>query len=95
MEMAISDYLVKAIAFLGVLYLAKGVVSSIYNAFYGPLSKLPGPFWSKFTGWPLSISGLRGIAYRKLLGLHEKYGDVIRIGTYKVGAQSIFRYYVF
>ncbi|KAL0093833.1 cytochrome P450 [Phycomyces blakesleeanus] len=53
----------------------------LYCAFFGPLSKIPGPFIDKFFYEPegvlFSHIGKKSIRY---LDYHEKYGPVIRVG---------------
>ncbi|CAO3649524.1 unnamed protein product [Mucor fragilis] len=57
------------------------VANRLYQGFFGPLSSLPGPFWSKFIAFPRFIFNRpRGTSYQRILGLHDKYGEVVRLG---------------
>jgi len=62
------------------IFLAYKVTDTIYVAFFGPLSKIPGPFILKFTEMPDVIGNLRGRAHESRIAYHLKYGDVVRIG---------------
>ena len=50
-----------------------------YNLFIHPLRKYPGPSLLAASRLPLSYWTLTGQAPRKVLVLHQKYGDVVRI----------------
>ncbi|KFX95463.1 hypothetical protein V490_03843 [Pseudogymnoascus sp. VKM F-3557] len=52
----------------------------LYNVYLHPLSSYPGPFWSAATHWPRVRALLSGHLSYYVLELHEKYGDVVRIG---------------
>ncbi|OBT38851.1 hypothetical protein VE00_10578 [Pseudogymnoascus sp. WSF 3629] len=52
----------------------------LYNVYLHPLSKYPGPFWSAATHIPRVRVLLSGQLSYHVLELHEKYGDVVRIG---------------
>ncbi|CAO0800979.1 unnamed protein product [Mucor circinelloides] len=57
------------------------VADKLYNAFFGPLSNIPGPFWSRFIEFPkFYYNRPSGTSYKAILGFHDKYGDVIRLG---------------
>ena len=52
----------------------------LYQRFLHPLSRYPGPFWASLTDlYKISLL-CTGRLPAHLLQLHEKYGDVIRIG---------------
>ncbi|KAH8808674.1 toxin biosynthesis cytochrome P450 monooxygenase [Xylogone sp. PMI_703] len=51
-----------------------------YNVYFHPLSSYPGPFWSCATHIPRVRALLTGKLSYYVLNLHEKYGDVVRIG---------------
>ena len=63
-----------------VLPCAVAVVYVIYYRLLHPLAKYPGPFWASVTNvwkaYHLSTLHLPD----KLVGLHEQYGDVVRVG---------------
>ncbi|GAN02021.1 cytochrome p450 monooxygenase [Mucor ambiguus] len=57
------------------------VANRLYQGFFGPLSGLPGPFWSKFIEFPRFLFNRpRGTSYQRVLSLHDKYGEVVRLG---------------
>ncbi|KAG2203174.1 hypothetical protein INT46_008932 [Mucor plumbeus] len=57
------------------------VANKLYSAFLGPLSRIPGPFWSRFIEFPKFIYDRpNGTSYKAILGFHDKYGDTIRLG---------------
>ena len=55
------------------------VFSGIYNVFFHPLRKFPGPLSHKITPLPYAIKVLTGTNPLDMLPLHEKYGPVVRI----------------
>ncbi|KAH6879893.1 isotrichodermin C-15 hydroxylase [Thelonectria olida] len=55
------------------------VLYAIYNIWFHPLRKYPGPWWLAASRIPYTISVLRGTAIREVKELHEKYGHVVRI----------------
>lgn len=48
-------------------------------AFNSDLSKIPGPFFSRFTGLPLKFAVLGGNRSVYIHGLHEQYGMFTRL----------------
>ncbi|CAO0790909.1 unnamed protein product [Mucor circinelloides] len=57
------------------------VADRLYQGFFGPLSSLPGPFWSKFIAFPRFIFNRpSGTSYQRVLRFHDQYGDVVRLG---------------
>ncbi|KUJ21456.1 putative cytochrome P450 pisatin demethylase [Mollisia scopiformis] len=53
---------------------------TIYQAFFGPLSKLPGPLIAKFTNFWRIKNAASGNAPANFQDLHRKYGTVVRTG---------------
>lgn len=54
----------------------------MYRAFFNPLNRLPGPFGARISNFWFSVQLLRKQdSHKKLLALHETYGDVVRIGA--------------
>jgi hypothetical protein len=47
---------------------------------FHPLAKYPGPITAKMSKWWAAYIGARGYMYRYYKGLHDRYGDVVRIG---------------
>lgn len=52
----------------------------VYNIYLHPLSSFPGPKYLAASDLPISVLQLRGTSHNTLRGLHEKYGDVVRVG---------------
>jgi cytochrome P450 len=70
---------------LSILYLICYVV---YQRYFHPLSRYPGPFLNSITGLPTAITLLRGrFAFDNKL-LHEKYGPVFRLGPNELSFTS-------
>jgi cytochrome P450 len=51
----------------------------MYNLWFHPLAKYPGPTWNSFSHLPVSYQLLRGTYPFYVNALHERYGDVVRI----------------
>lgn len=68
-----SLYAAEILSFCGVL----GYV--IYQCFFSPLAKYPGPFWAKLTKLYRASLSLRGHAHRDFIALHKKYGNIVRV----------------
>ncbi|KAI0291110.1 putative P450 monooxygenase [Russula brevipes] len=62
-------------------WLLYGFLRVIYNVFFHPLSRFPGPAGAACTRWWLAYMQLgRGVdLYTKRAEYHQKYGDIIRI----------------
>lgn len=56
------------------------VITGIYNLYFHPLRKYPGPWFSAATSLPRILGRIRGIEPYHLQWLHDQYGDVVRIG---------------
>jgi hypothetical protein len=70
-----------------IIYLASAevcrrMVVILLGAFTGPLSKVPGPFYARFTALPWIIENLTGNSMNVVADLFEKYGPVVRIGIF-------------
>ncbi|KAL6702363.1 hypothetical protein ACN47E_003301 [Coniothyrium glycines] len=59
------------------LYLSK-------RAFFGPLSKVPGPFVARWTRYYLAYQILSGNRMQYIDSLHRKYGPVVRVSPLEV-----------
>ena len=81
---AIGEPLVQAL--LITTTLAGCYLSGLYGSliicriFFSPLKRFPGPFWAKISSLSFSIQSRKGNSHRKLLALHQKYGDFVRVG---------------
>jgi hypothetical protein len=61
--------------------LFRRICSTLLNAFTGPLSKIPGPFLSKFSSIPWAIEMIKGTHSLAARSIFEKYGSsIVRIG---------------
>ena len=67
--------IVLSFAALSVVYL---IGHSIYNAYFGPLSKFPGPKFNAISVLPAIITNYTGLDSVDLPALHAKYGSVVR-----------------
>ncbi|KAK2025530.1 putative cytochrome P450 monooxygenase [Colletotrichum zoysiae] len=63
-------------------------VKVIYNLFFHPLSKVPGPFLAKITRFWLLHEERRGDASNTLAELHRKHGQLIRIAPNEVAINN-------
>jgi hypothetical protein len=70
---------------LAILLVVAGVCYAIVNSHSAGLSHVPGPFIARYTDWyGLVMKWKLGLQGDWLLPLHEKYGDVVRIGPHCV-----------
>lgn len=53
----------------------------ICRIFFGSLKRFPGPFWARISTLSFSIQVRKGDSHSKLLTLHQKYGDFVRVGS--------------
>ncbi|KAL3422646.1 cytochrome P450 [Phlyctema vagabunda] len=61
-----------------ILYLLKFITQAIYNVYFHPLSKYPGPKLYAASNLPNALMATNGTIPYKLKALHEKYGHVVR-----------------
>ncbi|KAI5369151.1 putative cytochrome P450 [Septoria linicola] len=66
------------------IYLIYAVLSAIYNAYFGPLSKFPGPLSRKLSRLPELYTLYHGDEASEHVRLHEQYGPVVRISPTKL-----------
>ncbi|KAK8045350.1 flavonoid 3'-5'-hydroxylase [Apiospora rasikravindrae] len=67
-------------ALLGVVYvLSKVVYQVVYNHFFHPLAKFPGPFWAGVTRLWLTYHNVKTDEVEVVQALHKKHGPVVRI----------------
>ncbi|KAK1516903.1 averantin oxidoreductase [Colletotrichum costaricense] len=57
------------------------VVGLLYNAYFHPLAKFPGPLYARCSDIPYMAVHTKGEMLPWLSSLHAKYGDVVRIGA--------------
>lgn len=59
-------------------------LETLYNVFFHPLRKIPGPFVAKFSQSWRNHKYLRGTWHNDCLESHAKYGNVVRIAPNEV-----------
>jgi len=52
----------------------------VYRIYFHPLAGFPGPRFSAFTRLPHNFAVWTGRTHKYTLALHDKYGDVVRVG---------------
>ncbi|KAI9503437.1 cytochrome P450 [Coemansia spiralis] len=65
------------------------IIKIVQRAYLTPLRHIPGPFLSSFTNLPLIYHIARGQYHRYTQALHDRYGDVVRIGYNKVSVSNL------
>lgn len=60
--------------------LAMTIYESVYNVFFHPLRRFPGPISWIAAPWLKNLSQIRGQADHEVVALHEKLGSVVRVG---------------
>lgn len=76
-----SRYLPNTGSFLSTLLVCCIVYSlycAVYDVFFHPLSKFPGPLWARLTRIPYWIASIKGEQIFFMQRLHAKYGPVVR-----------------
>lgn len=64
---------------LAVVITTKVLYAGVYNAYFHPLSRFPGPKLAACSNVPYSISFLGGRQPYNILELHRRYGPVVRV----------------
>jgi hypothetical protein len=61
-----------------------GIYSSlaVYRLFLNPLNRFPGPYWTRLGNIAWSAQLGKADGYQKLKALHDKHGDIVRIGSH-------------
>lgn len=83
--MAINDYR----AYLVLLAVAVAVLGHVWRTLSSPLAKVPGPFYSNFTGLVLKVYWLAGKRATYVHDLHKKYGPIVRVRPGEVDIMDI------
>ncbi|KAI8636080.1 cytochrome P450 [Parasitella parasitica] len=74
-------YLKSACKIAAASYIVYSGIQKLYVAFFGPLSKVPGPFITKFMGLPSPIYDRpTGTLFASLKRLHDIHGAIVRTG---------------
>ncbi|KAI1652281.1 cytochrome P450 monooxygenase [Daldinia loculata] len=71
-------------ALLACLVLGYMMWAVIYNLFFSPLRKVPGPILWAISPLPQGLTQCFGTPHKTILALHQKYGDVVRTGPKSV-----------
>ena len=76
-----AQALVTTMTFIG--YYLSGLYSSLllYRLIISPLNRFPGPWWSGISSLALSTQLRKLDCHTRLLALHQKYGDFVRVGS--------------
>jgi cytochrome P450 len=53
--------------------------TGIYNTFFHPLSHIPGPFFARTSPFPYALNMRAGTILPWVKGLHDQYGEVVRV----------------
>ncbi|KAI9733534.1 MAG: hypothetical protein M1834_003134 [Cirrosporium novae-zelandiae] len=88
LDVSRQNVFVAAIAISSSLYLCYLLAVVVYNVYFHPLSKFPGPIWWGATPIPYvwyQITGRLPFVYEQL---HERYGDVVRVLPYKLSFRT-------
>ncbi|KAL4812402.1 cytochrome P450 [Aspergillus spinulosporus] len=56
------------------------VTRAIYNVFFHPLSRFPGPLLNRMTRMAYIIQVLKGTLHHDVLEMHQRYGDIEEMG---------------
>lgn len=65
---------------LASLFLSTSLISYvIYQCYFHPLAKFPGPVMFKLTRTWYAIHARNGLWHQKLMRMHAKYGPAVRI----------------
>lgn len=65
------------------------VVYLVYNRFFHPLRRIPGPVVAGLTPWVQLYHGLRGDRHLWLQALHKQYGSHVRVAPNFVSVASV------
>lgn len=72
-----------SIALFGIL-----VLYVVYQRFFHPLAKVPGPFWASLTRLWITKHSWDGDMHRVMIDLHDKHGDLVRTGPNEVSTSD-------
>ena len=61
------------------------IAKAVYNVYFHPLSKYPGPALSAISDWIYLFHWTRGDLVKYILRTHQEYGPIVRISTNRVG----------
>ncbi|KPM43740.1 Isotrichodermin C-15 hydroxylase [Neonectria ditissima] len=86
----IRDFPLSKAVPLALLLLTVGYIVGrpIYNIFFHPLRKFPGPVLWRANALPYQYWYMSGHSNKKFLALHQKYGDVVRVAPNQLSFQN-------
>ncbi|OLL21941.1 Isotrichodermin C-15 hydroxylase [Neolecta irregularis DAH-3] len=61
----------------------------VYQLYFCPLSKFPGPFWAKINPLWHTYQFTTGQRHKYFLKLHQQYGDLVRVGVSDISVCNI------
>ncbi|EGD94501.1 hypothetical protein TESG_02017 [Trichophyton tonsurans CBS 112818] len=70
------------------LWVVCHVLLAVYNVFLHPLRKYPGPILDAATQLPYVYHMIKGDNAKYIAKLHEKYGDIVRVGPREISYTS-------
>ncbi|KAF2008812.1 cytochrome P450 [Aaosphaeria arxii CBS 175.79] len=65
------------------------IYNFIYNVFFHPYAKYPGPFLAKFTDLYAGYHAWKGDLHLEMWRLHEKYGEKVRYSPNKLNINNV------
>ncbi|OCT47178.1 Isotrichodermin C-15 hydroxylase [Cladophialophora carrionii] len=86
---------VSLLSALRVLAIGLGIwfpLHMIYNLYFHPLARFPGPFWARTTLFWRFWHDLTGLSHWTIQDCHRKYGDVFRVGPNELSFASVQAY---
>ncbi|KAK1998422.1 cytochrome P450 4A10 [Colletotrichum falcatum] len=90
--MAVNDtrlFLTKYATVFLVLLITYASLRSVYNVFFHPLRRVPGPFLAKLSRLWLFYHDYHGNPHNHIRGLHQKLGPLVRISPNEVSVDDI------
>lgn len=78
---------------LGLAFILWNAITIIYNVYFHPLSKFPGPFWARASLFWRFWHSMQGRFHRVVEDSHRQYGDVFRVSPNELsfGTASSFK----
>ncbi|KAJ6192804.1 putative P450 monooxygenase [Bipolaris maydis] len=77
--MRLTSALKSTIIYATLIFVLYYGILAIYNIYFHPLRKFPGPKLRAASDWPYVVSLLRGTSPQDMLEMHKKYGRVVRV----------------
>lgn len=70
----------RGVVLLSVLVIVYGFIQALYNRYFHPLARFPGPLLASFTNFWKVYQVAAGNYEDVLLDLHRRHGKIVRIG---------------